>query len=63
MKVDRHRFAQDSPLEEAGFELPVPPERKSCARSGSPAGDPPASLASSGDPRRERSQENGGNGG
>jgi hypothetical protein len=25
MKVDRHRFAQDSPLEQSGFELWVPP--------------------------------------
>jgi hypothetical protein len=46
------RFARDSPLEEAGFEPSVPPERKAVpsaiARS---FGNPPASLAAVGDPR------------
>ena len=42
------RFAVDSLLEQAGFELSVPPERK--AFPVSPAfGDPSASLAPSGD--------------
>jgi hypothetical protein len=50
--MTRRRFAPDSPLEEAGFELSVPPERKAVpsaiARS---FGNPPTSLAAVGDPR------------
>jgi hypothetical protein len=61
------RFAADSALEEAGFELTVPPERKAFRRGLDRFHRPSvtrrqawphrASLAPSGDPRQERSQE------
>jgi len=55
------RFAGDSPLEEAGFELSVPPERKAALdRVRRPS---VTRRQASLDPRRERNQENGGNGG
>ena len=55
------RFACDSALEEAGFELTVPPERKAFPRAldrfRRPSVTRRASLAQSGDPRQERSQK------